>query len=111
MTKIDTTKFKQIASIHKRILEYLNGEGAYGGLEDIIIMLCDAYDEAMKEIEYLTQVARKAEEMANFYTGMPEKHVEFSNYQNMIEQYAANETNKIGYKAREFLSFLENGDE
>ena len=75
-----------------------------------IIKLCDAYDEAMKEIEYLLKVTRKAEEMAKFYAEMPEKHIEFSDYQNMVEQYVANETNKIGYKAREFLSFLEKGE-
>lgn len=55
MTKIDTSKFKQIASVHKRMLEHWNGEGGHGRLEDIIILLCDAYDEAVKEIDMLNK--------------------------------------------------------
>lgn len=62
------------------------------------------------EIHYLLQVARKAEEMAKFYAEMPEKNVEFSDYKSMVDQYSAKEANKIGYKAREFLSFLEKGE-
>ena len=62
------------------------------------------------DMDYMIKLARKAEEMAKFYAEMPEKHIEFSDYQNMVEQYVANETNKIGYKAREFLSFLEKGE-
>lgn len=63
------------------------------------------------DMDYMIKLARKAEEMAKFYAEMPEKNVEFSDYKSMVDQYSANETNKIGYKAREFLLFLEKGDE
>jgi len=69
-------------------------------------ILCDAYDKAIKEIEYLLKIARKAEEMAKFYADQNIIDINYINDRGSLVNY----WKKNGDKAREFLSFLEKGE-
>lgn len=59
------------------------------------------------DMDYMIKLARKAEEMANFYAAQNIIDINYINDRGSLVNY----WKKNGDKAREFLSFLEKGDE
>lgn len=91
MTKIDTNYIRGRCDISTWLHDQFRIE---------IKELCDAYDKATKEIEYLIAVAREAEKMAKHYSTLPIQtrdgnHIRYTS---------------IDMAANEFLSFLEKGE-